>query len=339
MAVNVLVIGDPHFKVNNVRETDEMVNNIMEVSKTKEIDIIVVLGDILDRHETIHVSPLTRAIDFLQRLKEIAPVYVLIGNHDMKNNRQFLTKEHPFIALKGWTEDRMTICDEVTYREIKGKKFMFVPYLPHGRFIEGLETYEGEETWSEMDCIFAHQEFYGAQMGAIVSTEGDKWALDNPLVISGHIHDYNKLQDNILYVGTPIQHSFGDNINKTISYITFLRRGYNEERIDLKVRKKKIIRMTCEDVNTFVLPEHYDLKIIISGHSGDIKAIMKHHLISQWKSQGYKIVYKDIPLNVKDGIIEEIIMQKRKFSEVLLHRIEKEERLMTIYETIFGTKK
>ena len=80
--ITVLVIGDPHFKISNVCDTDLMVESIIRIATERHPDIIVVLGDILDRHENIHVSPLTRSIKFLTSLMTIAPTYALIGNHD-----------------------------------------------------------------------------------------------------------------------------------------------------------------------------------------------------------------------------------------------------------------
>src|SRR5579864_8984065 len=128
-SVTALVIGDPHFKVSNVRETDAMTASIIRVAAQRHPDIIVVLGDVLDRHETIHVSPLTRAIKFLAQLMSIAPVYVLIGNHDLKNNRQFVSDEHAFTALKFWGTS-MNVVDTTTVVNIKGQVFTFVPYVP-----------------------------------------------------------------------------------------------------------------------------------------------------------------------------------------------------------------
>ncbi len=49
-----------------------------------------------------------------------------------------------------------------------------VPYVPPGRFVEALNIIDNE-WWKNVNCIFAHQEFYGCKMGAIESIEGDKW--------------------------------------------------------------------------------------------------------------------------------------------------------------------
>ena len=272
-SLSSLIIGDAHFKVVNIRETDAMVEAIVRVALERNPDIIIVLGDVLDRHETIHVSPLTRAIKFLARLMEIAPTYVLIGNHDLKNNRQFLSDEHPFNALKYWG-NRMTVVDTTTMTTLNGQQIVLVPYVPPGRFVEALDHCPG---WESATCIFAHQEFKGAQMGAITSIEGDEWPLTNPYVITGHIHDYQEPQVNILYTGTPIQHAFGDRHDKTISYVVFHSSNERQhERIDLGLPRKQIVRITCLEVSTYTPQPNCELKIIIRGTSGEIKAIMKH---------------------------------------------------------------
>jgi hypothetical protein len=326
--MSAIVIGDPHFKVSNVKETDQMSAAIVKTILERNPDFIVVLGDVLDRHETIHVSPLSRATDFLSKLKDIAPTYVLIGNHDLKNNRQFLSDEHPFVSLKEW--NNITIVDTTTKVTIKEKDFTFVPYVPPGRFVEALDKVEN---WKSSECIFAHQEFKGAKMGAIVSEEGDDWPLDFPKVVSGHIHDYHEPQNNLLYTGTPIQHSFGDRHDKTISYFIFNEERYHE-RIDLKLPKKQIVKVTCEQVSAFVPRSNCELKIIITGTSSEIKTIMKHPNIDVWKKLGHKIAYKDIP--VESEMIRITPLKPLKFSEALYGSISGNDKLELLYKKIFG---
>lgn len=326
-SVKVLVIGDTHFKVSNVKETDLMIESIIKVANNKRPDFIVLLGDTLDRHEIIHVSPLTRSVNFLRKLMDISPTYLLIGNHDLKNNRQFLSSEHPFVSLKYWGSN-MIVVDTTTLVRVNNKIFVFVPYVPPGRFQEALDQCK---EWKQAVSIFAHQEFRGAKMGPIISTEGDVWPLSNPLVISGHIHEFQLLQPNILYVGTPIQHSFGEDINKTISFFTFYHQKYIHERINLNVLRKEIVRITCSEVNNFIPKDNCDLKIIISGVSNEIKSIIKHPNIDEWKRKGIKIVYKEVPLDKQVRSFNTL-----KFSNVLYNLISNNPNLVKLYRTIFG---
>jgi DNA repair exonuclease SbcCD nuclease subunit len=334
-AVTALIIGDPHFKVTNVRETELMASAIIKHAKERNPDIIVVLGDVLDRHETIHVSPLTRATKFLHQLMEVSRTFVLIGNHDLKNNQQFLSDEHPFDSLKKWG-DRMTVVDTTTLVTINGQIFVFVPYVPPGRFKEALAVTPG---WERASCIFAHQEFKGSQMGAIISEEGDVWELLDPFVISGHIHDYQEPQVNMIYTGTPIQHAFGDHHDKTISYVTFeSTQERQHERIDLGLPRKHVIKITCAEVSTFVPQYNTELKIIIKGTSGELRAIRSHPNIEEWKKRGYKIIYKDTPLTDESQLAQITPARiSQKYSQVLYNTISGNPRLTTLYTKIFGT--
>lgn len=232
-------------------ESEEMMANLIALADKMKPDLIVCLGDILDRHETIHVTPLTSATQFLYQLEQIAPLYVIIGNHDRPNNSDFLSGQHPFNALKMWKNT--VVVDTVVKATFKGfYEFIFVPYVYPGRFAEAIATLEccdrkpvscvnieTPKVHLEIDetvpteenmfrkssinahAIFAHQEFYGAKMGAIISQQGDKWPHHYPLIISGHIHDYGRPQHNIIYTGTPMQHAFGDQDTKSISQFVF----------------------------------------------------------------------------------------------------------------------
>lgn len=333
---SILAIGDCHFKVNNSKITDIMHLKIVEVAREKNPDFIVVLGDTLDRHESIHVSPLCRSVKFLKDLMEIAPVYLLMGNHDLKNNRQFLSDEHPFTALKYWGP-RMTVIDTTTQIAINDQIFVLAPYVPPGRFVEALER---TPEWKSASCIFAHQEFKGCKYGAMISTEGDSWDLTNPFVVSGHIHDFQEPQVNILYTGTPVQHAFGDHHDKTISYLLFKSKDIREHtRIDLQLPRKKIVKLTIQEVNNYIPNPKDELKIVIEGTSAEIKGIMKHPNVEKWQKEGHKMSYKDTTpypdLFSYPGTISKFV--GRKFSFILHTTIRDKPRLGDLFKNIFGT--
>ena len=360
--VNILVIGDPHFKVSGVPEHDKMCKSIIENAKNRKIDLIVILGDILDRHETIHVSPLTRSIKFLGELIKIAPIYALIGNHDLKNNKQFLSEEHGFTSfkllhdlylenindilnlndnklnesvIKKITDSRkITFVDKVMSLDINNQTFLFVPYVPPGKFQDALDTLNFINI-NDYSCIFAHQEFKGAQMGAITSVDGDTWSVNNPYIISGHIHDYQNLQENILYIGTPIQHSFGDNPNKTISYFTFKSNLIRtEERISLGLPRKATVRITSDQVDKYIPPVNSNLRITILGNHESLKSIMNHPNVVNWRKLGHKITTKDVPISVGNNVTTSDIIIKTappKFSVALQKSIENDPQLQELY--------
>lgn len=64
----ILVIGDPHFKVQDLKGSRLMADEIVRIAKETNPDLIVDLGDTLDRFELSHTEPLTMATEWLGQL-------------------------------------------------------------------------------------------------------------------------------------------------------------------------------------------------------------------------------------------------------------------------------
>ena len=90
----ILCIGDPHFKNSNLIEVEKFIVKITELARQKQPDFIVILGDLLHEHERLFTIPLNKATEFIDKMRNIAPTFILVGNHDMINHKQFLTKNH-----------------------------------------------------------------------------------------------------------------------------------------------------------------------------------------------------------------------------------------------------
>jgi DNA repair exonuclease SbcCD nuclease subunit len=97
--VCIIAIGDPHFKVDNILNVELFILRITELIKEKKPDFIVVLGDLLHTHEKLDTKPLNKAYQFILGIREFAPVYVLVGNHDM-----CLGKDIPVLLWNGETK-------------------------------------------------------------------------------------------------------------------------------------------------------------------------------------------------------------------------------------------
>jgi DNA repair exonuclease SbcCD nuclease subunit len=304
--INILTIGDPHFQVKNPKESEELCQKIIELVKRSSFDFIVVLGDILHNHESFHVKPWERATEFLHILSTLCPLYIIIGNHDRPNNSNYLTTEHAFNPLKYWSNTY--VVDLGMTINFKGRNMIFIPYVPNGKFDQALidiltrETGNNiddlDKTLEKYDVIFAHQEFYGSTIGDLQSTGGDRWDLKRPFIISGHIHGYCKLQKNIIYPGTPMQHTFKEKDDKTVSIFTWntISDKYpEEERIDLKLKKKYTINMTYNEIISYKPEPDQQIRIILSGTAAELKSASETSNYKWLISNGVKIVTKFIP--------------------------------------------
>ena len=80
--------------------------------------------------------PLNKAYHFVKTMSRIAKTIVIVGNHDLINNQQFLTQNHWMNAMKQW--ENVTVCDDVFIEN----NFLYAPYVPNGRFMEAISKCE-----------------------------------------------------------------------------------------------------------------------------------------------------------------------------------------------------
>lgn len=287
-----LVIGDPHFKVDNLHEVELFIKKIKQTAQETQPDFIVCLGDLLHTHERIHTTPLNKAYEFIDELRGIAKVFLLVGNHDYIQNQQFLTENHWMNGMKDWYN--VTIVDKVTVLNKDDCKFVFSPYVPPGRFLEALDTIDRDE-WSDATCIFAHQELYGCKLGREASVEGDRWLEEYPQVVSGHIHIKHKLGTNIYYTGSPMQHAFDEPDTNTVALLTFSPGiVYDLEEIDLRLPKKVVVNVSIDNVNDITVDKTIDqkVKVTIEGNYDEFKSFKKTEKFKELTDSGTKVVFK-----------------------------------------------
>ncbi|MEI8232073.1 MAG: hypothetical protein WCG32_05885, partial [Actinomycetes bacterium] len=231
------------------------------------------------------------------------------------------------------------VVDKVVSTTINECKFMFTPFVYPGKFIEALNTYDG--SWQDSNCIFAHQEFFGCKMGGIISVEGDKWPLDYPEVVSGHIHSNQRPQQNIYYPGSALQHAFGDSSKNIIAHLKFTKNeGYQVDEIDLQLPRKKIVYMDIENLNDYIVPNTTDkIKITVSGGYEQFKALKKTNKYKALIQDGIKVIFKPIKLILDEKEITE--KDVTTFSSILddIVNKSKDNYLFQTYELVVNNKK
>lgn len=342
--MKIIAVGDPHFKIDNIEDVDLFIEKIIKLVEIEKPNYVVVLGDLLHTHERLHTTPLNKAYEFIHKLKELSKVIILVGNHDMISNQQFLTTNHWMNGLKEW--DNVTVVDDVFEIKEDGYYFVFCPYVYPGRFIEALNTKIENDSWKKAIYIFAHQEFYGCKMGAIISTDGDKWEKDFPSIISGHIHEKQNLQNNIYYCGSAMQHAFGESEINIIPILEWKSYKDNLElrEIDLELSRKKIIYSNVTDIENCKLPEQNldKIKITLSGNYDEFKAFKKTKKYKDLLKGGSKVVFKPKRIEQKESIEKHKVnpIDESDFLKILdcLVKQEKNIHLYQIYEQVINEK-
>ena len=325
--VTCLCIGDLHFKVGNGQETGPLHEALVKIASELKPTFIVGLGDTLDRFESVNVMALTRATALLHQLTLIAPLYLLIGNHDRPNNSDFLTDRHAFNALKYWQHCKVV---DTTHTEVvEGLTFTFVPYVYPGKLEEALDRASGD--WRSSTAIFAHQEIYGCKLGSNRSAVGDIWPGSHPLLVSGHIHDFDMLQANVIYTGTPIQHAYGDHDDKTVSVFTFTKEGFEHRRIGLGLPRKRIIRLSCDEALSYYHEPNEQVKLVISGTEAELRSFTKSVQAKALTKANVKLQYK-----VKTNIPLPSERRSISYMAALYSNVKDDSNLKDLYHELFG---
>lgn len=319
--LSILAFGDIHIKPDNAVEITLLQEKILRQIDRIKPDLVCILGDVLDSHERVFTNCLNRAMEFFRVIKEKANLYVLVGNHDLINNKQFLTENHWMNTIKEW-RGNITIVDKTTHLQIKDFNLIFVPYVEAGRFAEALDTIAYD--WKDANLIFAHQEFKGCVMNEIKSENGDVWSEKYPQIISGHIH-INQTIGNIYYPGSVIQTSFGEKCSNVVAHIT-IGKEIEINEILLKLPRQETIELNLEDVDNYDFDE---LKA---------KNISKLRLVLIGEPEGFTTFkhsqkYKELTNKSIKVLFSPIIAKKTK------HKQEPTRPLLVVLKEIIGDDK
>jgi DNA repair exonuclease SbcCD nuclease subunit len=346
--MNLLVIGDPHFRIDNMDESRVFVQELEKYLATNHatFDYIIVLGDVLHTHEKLHTFALNAACDFLKMLTRHNQVYCLVGNHDATSNTIFLTDNHWMNALKGW--DKLTIVDTPLTVVKDSKQICLCPYVPDGRFVEALDTI-GREVWMKSACIFAHQGLNGAKMGAIVMQGVEEWIEDYPMLISGHIHDKQWVKSNLFYAGSSMQHAFGESEDKSLSFVS-IQSQCNITDIILPIKKKKILYIEMEDIDTQMVKAleklqkstegNIEYKVVVKGSQEELKSFKKSKDFKNLEKISKKVQLKTLVPQVERHESESAskTVEEARFVDILFNLVTDHYETSFLSSVINGTE-
>jgi len=280
MSLTILAIGDPHFRVDNIDESTTFLRELEKWIKDNlnTFDIIIVLGDILHYHEKLHTFALNIAFNFFEMLTSYKTTFCLVGNHDATSNTIFLTDNHWMNILKKWPN--LHIIDKPFHYSQNNKQIVLCPYVPDGKLVEALDTI-GRDTWTDTSCVFVHQSLNGAKMGAIFVENVEEWKDEYPMLISGHMHDKQRVKPNLYYTGSSMQHAFGESEDKCLCLVTLGNQVVIDD-IYLQIKKKKILYASLDDIekvkdklNNKSESDTTEYKVVIKGTQEELKTFKK----------------------------------------------------------------
>ena len=165
------------------------------------INDIIIPGDIFHNRNEISVNTVAVATEFFDILKDFR-LFISAGNHDSYYKDR--SDINSISILKGW-KNIIIVDKEPLVLDAGDKKISLIPW---GTDIKDIPN---------ADICFGHFEINTFYMNGFKQCDHgleSKSLLDKaPLVISGHFHkkDHRQYKNGqIVYVGSPYQHNFGD---------------------------------------------------------------------------------------------------------------------------------
>lgn len=189
----ILRVGDPHIKINNLEDSEKLVQFALDQARALKVDRIEFLGDLFHTHAIVRVEILEFWIKWLRAFSAEFETVVLVGNHDQVGNYE--SKQHALSAFKMMNIPNLLIVDEP--RQLG--KIGYLPYI------------HNEEEFTKAANILAlsatvlvcHATFAGSIFeNGFYAPEGfNPDNINIPTIISGHIHKRQRF-GKVIYPGT-----------------------------------------------------------------------------------------------------------------------------------------
>jgi hypothetical protein len=304
-----LVIGDPHFKRNNIEETDLLVSEIDRLITLEEPDEVILLGDVIDRYS---LRTDCRAKEWILRLTTMVErVILIVGNHERENNLDYQSRIHYYVGMEG--VEGLEIVDSA--RMIGS--CLYVPYVAPGRFEEAIAPYIS----NEIEWIFAHQSFIGCSDPCAK----DLWAGPQKC-ISGHIHTrmylYNGVRStnkdwDVYYPGAALCNSFIDERDRYICVVE----GKSVRDIKIKSIPRHLVildeRLEQDAIDLILVANKYT-RIVLEGTIEDCMVLAGSELIRNAKKRGADVRHHFILSQCKERKVD----TKKSFTQLVLQALE-----------------
>jgi len=287
------LIADTHIENNkNLPYVISTFDWVVDTLVSRNIKHLIILGDFVNSRFRMDILALNRAIDILNKLYDAGiKVFILLGNHE----RYYKETDFSVTSIRPFEKHSIIISDVKT---IHGDGFNFI-CIPNVETNEEFVELVGKVSLdkSKKNILLAHCGITGAttnDLYNITDLNGVEASILHKFdrVFLGHYHKRQEI-GNILYVGSPVQLSFGEEFSE-----------------------KGITIWNAEDNSTeLVLNPNYDLYMTVVDTKEDVKGKFVRFISNQFIDAAEARNVKETLL--QNGALEAKIEIKHKaFEEV-----------------------
>jgi len=255
-----LYVGDLHIQVNNLADTERLLAFIRQSFIEGGCRNLVLLGDIFHTHSVIRQEVAYLILSFLKDFyfnvveANRNRIIILVGNHDGisptitdKNAVDLILGEFATIV----SGDKFFVGDG---------GFVFMPFVyDNNKFLETAKlAHQAAMLRGHRDPVLAcHQTFDGAayESGMPCPNGVKSELLPYSVIISGHIHKRQVVNDKVLYLGTPRPVTAGE---------------VNDQKFIFTVGRNEIGSVVIGSIPTASIVKHYYMTELIENSVTDL---------------------------------------------------------------------
>jgi len=311
----MLVIADIHIKLGQknvprewaLKRYEMFFEQVAEIEK--QVDTVVIPGDIFDRVPTI--DELALYFKFITQRKK--RTIITTGNHEAtKKGKSFFTE------LKEVSERLNPLVEIVVDYIYEGDGFYVVPY----------EFIKKKETWDNLKPLPVFTHVRGEIPPHVKPEIPLEWLDKFPVVFAGDLHSHSNTQRNIVYPGSPMTTSFHRDEVKTGYLLLNIDWGWIWKPFDLP----QLIRKTVSDPAEMVPTDFHHTIYELEGNIKDLSKVEHSELLDK------KLVKRNsdtaLILDKKMTISEELMEYLRYIQELPDNEID---NIMEVFNECSGT--
>ncbi len=283
-------------EVDRTEEIVQMLEKMVEFASRERVDLVAIAGDILHEWRNPSARALDIAVEYIVRFSKIAPVVLVLGNHDWKGIATFKKLTRKDITIIDQDEDikKPRIVDTN-----RGKVVVYgLPYISGSMgILEGMEKVESalqalmglfqrDDTPGDFRLMVAHVMMEGMMPPSVEETinvllKPQYLPTTMNYIALGHVHRFSRILPNppAYYSGSIIQTDFSEIEDKGFIFyedgdVKFVKLPHKRV-MKLDLSEKKTLREVEEEIERVWDLADYMKVIINEGLAMEIGSLRK----------------------------------------------------------------
>lgn len=278
---------------DNFAEVKQAFAESIAVAIANNLTRVYFLGDFFDSRKQ-QSSRLIEMVEEILALFEAAQIILVLipGNHDKVNYDSYYSflspfRHHPFVQY----------FSNAGYVDEEGVRIHLIPFFTNDIFITELERAKSNLHPTNKNVLGTHIGIHGALKNSgeeEISPITFEMFAEFDKVLIGHYHNYSAFnQARIVYIGSGLQHNFGEDDNKGLMLMTHNLRLYRHKTNfktyqTLIVNVNELTKDNVKDIIESTQQADIHQRLVITGDANLIKAFDKNIL----EQQGIKCTFK-----------------------------------------------